>query len=152
MEKVGEFKGIIFYDDAISTTPESTIAGLEALSNVGTVFLGGTDRGYDFDELARKIFEKNVSNLVLFPESGESILKSVRKIAKKNRKVPPRILETKNMKEAVEFACVNTPKGAICLLSTASPSYSLWKNFEEKGDLFQQFVKEGIQNHLMNGI
>jgi len=152
LEKVGEFKGIIFYDDAISTTPESTIAGLEALSNVGTVFLGGTDRGYDFDELARKIFEKNVSNLVLFPESGESILKSVRKIAKKNGKVPPRILETKNMKEAVEFAYVNTPKGAICLLSTASPSYSLWKNFEEKGDLFQQFVKEGIQNHLMNGI
>ena len=29
----------------------------------------------------------------------------------------------------------------IVLLSTASPSYSLWKNFEEKGDLFRKYVK-----------
>lgn len=31
LERVGTFRGITFYDDAISTTPESTIAGIEAL-------------------------------------------------------------------------------------------------------------------------
>jgi UDP-N-acetylmuramoylalanine-D-glutamate ligase len=36
------------------------------------------------------------------------------------------------MKEAVYFAFKNTKEGQICLLSTASPSYSIWKNFEEK--------------------
>jgi len=46
------------------------------------------------------------------------------------------------MEEAVIFAFENTPKGQTCLLSPASPSYSLWKNFEEKGDLFQHFVKQ----------
>jgi len=46
------------------------------------------------------------------------------------------------MKEAVAFAYAHTRKGKICLLSTASPSYTLWKNFEEKGSLFQQYVKE----------
>jgi len=30
----------------------------------------------------------------------------------------------------------------MALLSTASPSYSVWKNFEEKGDLFKKYVKE----------
>ena len=55
-------------------------------------------------------------------------------------------VEAKNVgeiKEAVNFAFQNTPKGQICLLSTASPSYSVWKNFEEKGDLFQRLVKNG---------
>jgi UDP-N-acetylmuramoylalanine--D-glutamate ligase len=47
------------------------------------------------------------------------------------------------MKKAVDFAFQNTSKGQICLLSTASPSYSVWKNFEEKGKLFQDSVKNG---------
>jgi UDP-N-acetylmuramoylalanine--D-glutamate ligase len=46
------------------------------------------------------------------------------------------------MAKAVEFAYKNTKKGKICLLSCASPSYSLWKNFEEKGDQFKKFVKK----------
>lgn len=53
-----------------------------------------------------------------------------------------KVLHTESMQEAVAFAFANTGKGQICLLSTASPSYSLWKNFEEKGDLFQAAVKE----------
>lgn len=142
LEKIGEYKGITFYDDAISTTPESTIAGLEALQNVDTIFLGGTDRGYDFTELAKKIFEKNISNVVLFPDSGASILKALNKVVKETGKVVPKILETNDIKKGVEFAYANTKSGHICLLSTASPSYSIWKNFEEKGDLFQRYVKE----------
>jgi UDP-N-acetylmuramoylalanine-D-glutamate ligase len=45
------------------------------------------------------------------------------------------------MEEAVQFAFRKTKVGKICLLSTASPSYSLWKNFEEKGDKFAEAVK-----------
>jgi UDP-N-acetylmuramoylalanine--D-glutamate ligase len=51
-------------------------------------------------------------------------------------------METSSMQEAVRFAYKHTEKGKICLLSTASPSYSMWKNFEEKGDLFQEYIKE----------
>lgn len=46
------------------------------------------------------------------------------------------------MKKAVKFAYENTKTGKVCLLSTASPSYTLRKNFEEKGDLFYQYIKE----------
>ena len=46
------------------------------------------------------------------------------------------------MENAVEFAYKNTRAGGICLLSCASPSYSLWENFEEKGDEFKKFVKK----------
>ncbi len=167
LENVGTFKGITFYDDAISTTPESTIMAIKALSprsgipfagknvdpvrntaragapegplgravsnGVDTIFLGGQDRGYNFTKLEKIIKQYNIKNVVLFPDSGAKMLKSVKGF---------NILRTKKMAEAVQFAYQNTKKGGICLLSCASPSYSLWKNFEVKGDEFKKFVKK----------
>ncbi|QQS15662.1 MAG: UDP-N-acetylmuramoyl-L-alanine--D-glutamate ligase [Candidatus Moraniibacteriota bacterium] len=133
LERVGEFRGITFYDDAISTTPESTEAALEAIPNVSTILLGGEDRGYDFRQLEQTIRACGVRNIVLFPESGKRILSSFEGLT---------VLETDNMEAAIRFAYKQTPPGSICLLSTASPSYSLWKNFEQKGDEFQRLVKK----------
>ena len=138
LQNVGTFKGITFYDDAISTTPQSTIAALGSLQNVETILLGGQDRGYDFTSLVSLLAEKQIKNLVLFPETGFRIKQELYK----TDDYYPNILETRNMEEAVEFAYQNSSKGTICLLSTASPSYSVWKNFEEKGDMFQLFVKK----------
>lgn len=139
LQMIGKFKKIIFYDDAISTTPESTIFAIKSLKDIGTIFLGGEDRGYIFDELVKTIFDYKIPNLVLFPNSCNKIFK----IIELNKLQPlPRLLKTKSMEEAVKFAYKYTPQGKICLLSNASPSYSLWKNFEEKGDQFQFFVKK----------
>jgi UDP-N-acetylmuramoylalanine--D-glutamate ligase len=136
LEPVGTYNGITFYDDAISTTPESTIMAIKSLPQIGTIFLGGEDRGYDFKQLEKELRKHKIPNVVLFPTTGKRILKSRKGF---------KILETKDMKEAVDFAFKNTPKGQICLLSTASPSYSVWKNFEEKGDLFQKFIRAHAQ-------
>lgn len=133
LEFIGSFKGISFYDDAISTTPESSIEAIKALKNIGTIFLGGQDRGYDFSKLEKTLKLYKIKNIVLFPDSGNRILSSPGNF---------NVFRTDKMEKAVNFAYKNTPKGKICLLSTASPSYSLWKNFEEKGDLFQKYVKK----------
>lgn len=133
MELVGEYKGIRFYDDAISTTPDSTIMAIKALKNVDTIFLGGQDRGYDFKELEKVIRQHKVQNIVLFPDSGAKILRTTKGL---------NILKTKKMEEAVKFAYKHTKEGSVCLLSCASPSYSLWKNFEVKGDEFKKCVKK----------
>ena len=137
LEYVGKYHNIDFYDDAISTTPESTIAALEALSDVKTIFLGGLDRGYDFTNLIEVLKKNNVQNIVLFPDTGDRI----KQLLEKEVEYHPKIFETRKMNSAIEFAFTNTPRNSVCLLSTASPSYSLWKNFEEKGDEFQNFVK-----------
>ncbi len=132
LEFVGRFKNIDFYDDAISTTPQSTLMALKALRNVDTIFLGGEDRGYDFSALEVALRKHKIRNVVLFPDTGKRMLKSEKGF---------RVLHTKKMAEAVKFAYENTAAGKVCLLSMASPSYSLWKNFEEKGDEFQRSVK-----------
>lgn len=139
LQYVGEQKGIRFYDDAISTTPDSTIEALKALDGqIGTIFLGGTDRGYDFSLLMQKIQESWIQNIVFFPPSGSTMLKLLSKTSL-------RVLQTSDMAEAVAFAYKYTPEGKVCLLSTASPSYSIWKNFEEKGTLFQQEILRQAQ-------
>jgi UDP-N-acetylmuramoylalanine--D-glutamate ligase len=137
LQYVGEFHGIRFFDDAISTTPQSALCAIESLAPIGTIFLGGKQRGYDFSELVQAVERADILNVVLFPDSGEAIKKEIEK-----RALRVRLLETRDMEEAVQFAYQYTPPGMICLLSTASPSYGIWKNFEEKGDLFQKYVKQ----------
>jgi UDP-N-acetylmuramoylalanine-D-glutamate ligase len=86
----------------------------------------------DFTELEKKLREHGVQNIVLFPDSGTRILSD---------ESPFAVLHTNTMDEAVQFAYAHTPPGGTCLLSCASPSYSLWKNFEAKGDAFVAAVR-----------
>lgn len=132
LQKIGEYDGIEFYDDSISTTPESAIAGLRALQNVDTIILGGVDRGYRFEALEAELRAQGVRNIVLFPESGEHMLQSEEGFT---------ILHTSSMDEAVRFAYMHTQKGKACLLSPAAPSYNLFANFEARGDAFALAVK-----------
>lgn len=132
LEDIGTYRKIRFIDDAISTTPESTIAALRALPNVQTLFLGGEDRGYSFGKLEKEIRKQGVKNIVLFPTSGKRIFRTTKGLT---------VLRTRSMKSAVRFAYQHTSPGAICLLSTASPSYSVWRDFTEKGKEFQHWVR-----------
>jgi len=106
---------------------------LRSLRHVDTIMLGGTDRGYDFNELVNELQQQGVRNVVLFPDTGKRILPRSQRF---------NVLRTESMREAVAFAYMYTQPGHTCLLSTASPSYSLWKNFEEKGNEFQRLVKQ----------
>lgn len=134
LEEVGIFHEILFVDDANATTPEGTLAALEVYgSQVGTLFLGGEDRGYDFSQLATRIHELKIPNIVLFPDTGARIKEAIGK--------GPHYFETKSMKAAVEWAYANTAPESVCLMSMASPSYSLFKNYKEKGERFQKWVK-----------
>lgn len=139
LENIGTYNDITFYDDAISTTPESTIMAIKTLKQVDTIFLGGTDRGYDFRELEKIIRSSGIRNIVLFPDTGDRILQNSKGLT---------VLKTHSMKEAVSFAYDQTGKDKICLLSTASPSYSLWKNFEAKGSEFKKWVKKFSQREM----
>lgn len=137
MQKTWIFHWIKFIDDAISTTPESTIQAIKTFwKEIDTILLWWTDRWYDFSGLIKIIKKIWIRNIVLFPESWKRILKTFW-----NHKNKLNIFETDSMERAVDFCIENTMKWKICLLSTASPSYSIWKNFEEKGTLFQQHIK-----------
>lgn len=141
LEAIGIHDGIEWVDDAISTTPESTIAALDALGDrVETIILGGQDRGYDFAGLARRLATSGVRNVILFPGSGVRIESAIRSLGESSKHLA--LWSASGMREAVDTARRTTSEGAICLLSTASPSYGMFRNFEEKGEEFARLVAE----------
>ncbi len=139
MENIWIYGWITWIDDAISTTPESTIQAIQTFGkDIDTIFLWWTDRWYIFDELIATIIEYKIKNVVVFPDSGKRIFDAI----KRKDAWEIKIFKTNDMREAVKFAYKYTQHSKIVLLSTASPSYSIWKNFEEKWNLFKKYIKE----------
>jgi len=132
-------KGVDYIDDAIATNPPATIAALNVYGErVGCLFLGGEDPGWSYDDLIRRCVELKVANVVLFPDSGARIRDAWVRLGL----AQPQFFETRSMEDAVKFAASVCEPGQVALLSCAAKSFSVWKNYEEKGDLFVQAVQK----------
>ncbi len=148
LERVGDYGGVTYYNDAIATVPEATIAALDALDgmdaaggDVETVLLGGTDRRLDFSQLAKRLLQSAVKTLILFPPTGERIWRALceQSPAQSSR---PQHFFVESMEQAVTLAKRHTSEGKICLHSPASPSVGLFRDFRERGEMFKRLVRE----------
>lgn len=138
LELVGKFRGLIFYNDSIATIPEATIGALNKLGDrVETLFLGGHDRGVSFSNLAKRIRRSRIKNVMLFPPSGKRIAKELKKMNKRIK-----YFFVKDMLEAIKLARQYTGKNKIVLLSPSSPSFGLFRDYAERGNLFKKYVKK----------
>ncbi len=135
LEKVGEKDNIIFYDDSISTCSETTIQALCALENVGTVLIGGMDRGIDYSPLIEFLKTAPVKNVIFMYDTGKRIM-----TAFENEKYGFESYYAQTLEEGVKLAKKVTPKGSVCLLSPAAASYGFFKNFEDRGKQFKNFA------------
>ena len=153
LEFIETYHGIKFYNDSLSTIPETTMAAIDALgSKVQTLILGGFDRGLNFTNLARKIIKSEVETVILFPTTGERIWKEIEKEVQKLRiKEVPRHFFVNNMADAVILSYSHTEKGRVCLLSCASPSFGIFRDYKEKGGLFKKYVKKFSKNEKSLG-
>lgn len=148
LENIWTKAWITFIDDAIAVTQESTIAAIETFwSKIWTIFLWWQDSWLDFTNLRKSLEKYNIPNIVLFPDSWNKIFWEFSEKLKLDIpsnlpwKYYPQIVKTNTMKKAINIAFNNTEKWKICLLSCASPSFSLWKGFEEKWDLFRKEIE-----------
>lgn len=136
LELVAVKKGVTYYDNSFSTTPESTIADLESFPGA-VIILGGADKGANFKALAKTV-KKQASFVVLLKGAATPRLKKDLLAAGVPAK---KIRGAQSMPEAVQLASAAAASGSVVLLSTACASFGLFKNYKERGDLFQKYVR-----------
>jgi len=145
LERVGTYNGVTYYNDAIATVPEATIAALDTLgSDVETILLGGADRHLDFSRLATRLVNSIVQTLILFPSTGERIWEAIRAQEPAAEHRFKHFL-VNGMEEAVALAKEHTAQGKICLHSPASPSFGLFRDYRDRGEQFKRFVRGGVE-------
>ena len=121
-----------YYNDSISTVPESALAALAALPETSTMILGGQNRGVAYEHLAAVLEESSLLSIILISETGrilQALLQS-----------DPRVFWVEDLAQAVQLARRLTPPGGCCLFSPAAPSYNQFRNFEERGLRFRELV------------
>ncbi len=139
LERVGSYNGVTFYDDSIATVPDATLAALEALGpDVQTLILGGHERNQDFTELGARL-PPNIRTVILFPSTGQRIWKSI-EIHSRNKPLPEAFF-VDTMEAAVKIAYTRTEQARICLLSPASPSFGIFRNYRERGESYRSFIE-----------
>ena len=135
MERIGEVRGITWYDDSISTIPEAAIAAVRALGRVDTLILGGFDRGIDYSPLVAFLKDTPLKNVVFVGKAGRRIREELSIF-----NFQFSILTEDDYTKIVPWCAAHTPQGGVVLLSPAAASYDAFKNFEHRGDFFREQI------------
>ena len=137
LEFVAEINGVKYINDSKGTNSFATIKALEAYDQPVVLIAGGRNKGSDFLELARKIKEK-ARVLVVLGESAALLAKAAGAVGF------DQILYAPDFPAAVKLAAEAARPGEVVLLSPACASWDLFKNFEERGELFKELVAKMI--------
>lgn len=128
IEFVDEIEGVRYYNDSKATNPESTEVCLKAFDKPIILLAGGFDKHISFDLL--KPYQDRLKALYVFGESADQI-----------QTVFPFAIKVDTMKTAFIEAKANAVKGDVIVLSPACASYDQFENFENRGNIFKEYVK-----------
>lgn len=138
IEFVRELNGVKYYNDSIASSPARTTAGLVSFNQKVILIAGGYDKKIPFDDFGRVVNDR-VKKLVLVGKTSEKIEIAV-KSATNFDGLP--IYKMSDFKAAAECAKDIAEKGDIVILSPACASFDLFKNFEERGNMFKDIVNK----------
>ncbi|MBI4080271.1 MAG: UDP-N-acetylmuramoyl-L-alanine--D-glutamate ligase [Candidatus Levybacteria bacterium] len=137
LQLVREVNNVRYFDDSFSTTPETAIAAIAAFTDPEVVILGGASKKSDFSELGKVIAgSKNIRGIIGIGAEWPKIKSKI-----KSQKSKVFIVEgAKDMKTVVQAAAKIAKPGDVVLLSPACASFDMFKNYKERGQLFNEEV------------
>lgn len=133
LQKVGEIRGISFYDDSKGTNVGSTVAALNGMADPVVLIAGGEGKGQDFTPLAGPI-RRRARAVVLIGRDADAIGSAIGSSG-----VP--MLRAASMADAVAMALDAAAPGHAVLLSPACASFDMFQNYKHRGDVFAQCVR-----------
>ncbi len=137
LEFVRELDGVTFIDDSFGTTPESTIVALQTFDQPKVLILGGSDKGVEFDDLAKSVVDFNMRGIVVIGQTANKIKAALTAAGYKE----PIVDGGDSIANIVSAARHLAQPGDVVLLSTACASFGLFKNYKDRGEQFAATVK-----------
>jgi len=136
LQLVGEFEGRRFYNDSISTTPESTIAALDSFDEPVVILAGGYDKQVNLSSLAKKIAERAKAASLL----GQTAPALKNGITTANAHVA--VESCSDFRSAFAWAVEQSSPGDVILLSPGCASYDWFQSFVHRGERFCRLVRQ----------
>lgn len=134
IEYVDTIDGVAYYNDSKGTNPDAAIKGIQAM--VAPTFLigGGYDKGSEYDEWI-EAFDGKVKWLVLIGQTAQKIADCAKRHGFNS------IIFEENLQDAVAYCHENAVDGDAVLLSPACASWGQFDNYEQRGDMFKEYVR-----------
>jgi len=133
LEVAAVVDGVTFVNDSQATTPDATVAALEAFPEHVVLIAGGRPKVHDFENLARTIAMRG-ADLVVIGEAAEEIAAAARAAGVES------IERAGDLREAVEMARGRARAGDVVLLSPACASFDMFRNMAERGRTFKEMA------------
>jgi UDP-N-acetylmuramoylalanine--D-glutamate ligase len=144
LELVGEREGVTFYNDTAATMPEAAIAGIRAFDTPVVLIAGGTDKAFDYTELARIFVSEPKSVILLRGTATDKLLPLMEKEAALLGKTESVFPVVASMEDALRIAVDEARSGDVVLLSPGAASFGLFQNEFDRGDQFRKGVERLI--------
>lgn len=136
LQFVKEIGGVKYFNDSKSTTPEATIKAIKSFKKEPIILLlGGSDKNLSFDGLVKKL-NNQIKLIIVLGETTQKIVECLKKYNFNNYQI------ASTFNDALILATKNSNTGDVVLLSPACASFDMFKDYEERGQKFIDYVEQ----------
>lgn len=136
IEYVVTKSGVRFYNDSKGTNPDAAIQAIRAMEWPTLLIGGGYDKNSQYEEWI-EAFDGKVKKLVLLGATREKIAETAKRLGYPEKD----IVFAESLQEAVDVCYKNAESGDAVLLSPACASWGMFKNYEQRGDMFKEMAR-----------
>ncbi|WP_443633908.1 UDP-N-acetylmuramoyl-L-alanine--D-glutamate ligase [Candidatus Marifrigoribacter sp. Uisw_064] len=133
LERVLKINNVNYINDSKGTNVNATFYALDSMESPTVWIVGGVDKGNDYNELLPLVNEK-VKAIICLGVDNQKIIQAFGNVV-------DIMVETHSMQDAVKVAYRLSEKGDSVLLSPACASFDLFENYEERGRVFKEAVR-----------
>ena len=136
LEPAGTANDVQWVNDSKATNVDSVWYALESMKRPTVWIAGGTDKGNDYTPI-KEFARRKVKALICMGVDNTKLVRDFQGVV-------PVIRDCHTFEEAMAAARDEAKEGDTVLLSPACASFDLFHNYEERGRMFKEWVKENV--------
>ncbi|HOW88044.1 MAG TPA: UDP-N-acetylmuramoyl-L-alanine--D-glutamate ligase [Candidatus Omnitrophota bacterium] len=142
LEKFEEKDGVIFINDSKATTTASLAWALEKFSDRSVILICGGKYKTDVKDFMtlRDIIRRKVRCAIL--------IGAARPLMREAWQGAVEMLEAQSLEDASRLGTEKAHRGDTVLLSPACASFDMFKNYQERGDLFKALIRQRLRSEV----